>query len=62
MPRPYNPHAPEGIAYHRAFTAWADRKDILAEGPFPLETTCHNCASVYQFSKDELTELWLPRQ
>ena len=35
-----------------------DRTSILAEGPFPLETTCHNCSSVYKFDKDELTALW----
>ena len=44
MPRPYNPHAPEGIAYHQTFTAWADRKDILihriavAEHPIDVRT------------------------
>ena len=32
-----------------------DRNDILKNGPFPLEVTCHHCASVYRFSKAELT-------
>ena len=35
-----------------------DRQEILVDGPFPLETTCHNCASAYQFGKSELQDLW----
>jgi len=32
----------------------SEKKDILENGPFPLEVTCHHCASVYRFSKEEL--------
>jgi molecular chaperone Hsp33 len=35
-----------------------DQSSILAEGPFPLETTCHNCSSVYRFDREELSALW----
>ena len=35
-----------------------EQRQILDEGPFPLETTCHNCASIYQFDKTELQSLW----
>jgi len=35
-----------------------DRAEILTDGPFPLVTTCHNCASAYQFDLQELQELW----
>lgn len=35
-----------------------DKTEILADGPFPLETTCHNCSSVYRFEKAELEKLW----
>jgi len=35
-----------------------DRKEILTEGPFPLETTCHNCASTYEFDRTDLETLW----
>jgi molecular chaperone Hsp33 len=28
--------------------------DILAKGPWPLETTCHYCASTYRFDKETL--------
>jgi len=35
-----------------------DRQEILAEGPLPLETACHNCASVYRFDRAELEALW----
>jgi molecular chaperone Hsp33 len=35
-----------------------DRTEILADGPFPLATNCHNCASTYEFSRAELQALW----
>jgi molecular chaperone Hsp33 len=35
-----------------------DRREILAEGPIPLETTCHNCASTYEFDRNDLESLW----
>lgn len=31
-----------------------DRQDILKNGPFPLEVTCHHCGSAYRFSKADL--------
>jgi len=37
----------------------SDEKDeILAKGPFPLVTTCFNCNTSYEFSKEELMELF----
>jgi molecular chaperone Hsp33 len=33
------------------------RESILNEGPFPLEVVCHNCATVYAFSEDELRKV-----
>lgn len=36
----------------------SEQDDILAEGPFPLKTTCHNCNSTYEFSRDELAALF----
>lgn len=32
----------------------SDKDEILKNGPFPLTTTCHNCGTDYQFSKEEL--------
>ena len=32
----------------------SDKDEILKNGPFPLVTTCHNCGSNYNFSKEEL--------
>jgi len=32
-----------------------DREDVIKKGPFPLETRCHHCNSVYQFSKEDLS-------
>jgi len=34
-----------------------EKKNILTEGPFPLELTCFNCGTVYAFSQDELARL-----
>ncbi|MFW6368377.1 MAG: Hsp33 family molecular chaperone HslO [Spirochaetota bacterium] len=31
--------------------------DIEQNGPFPLRTTCHNCNSTYEFSRDEIHAL-----
>lgn len=36
----------------------SDRDEILNNGPFPLVTTCHNCATDYEFSKDELLAIF----
>lgn len=34
-----------------------DREDILENGPFPLEITCHNCNSSYVFSREKLLKI-----
>ncbi|MCG8533435.1 MAG: Hsp33 family molecular chaperone HslO, partial [Desulfovibrionales bacterium] len=34
-----------------------DQKEILEEGPFPLELRCHHCNSVYRFTQERLGEL-----
>lgn len=31
--------------------------DMIKEGPFPAELVCHNCSSVYRFTKEELQAL-----
>lgn len=36
----------------------ADKDDILAKGPFPLETVCHNCNTTYRFKEDDLKQLF----
>lgn len=35
-----------------------EKDEIMAGGPFPLETTCHNCSSTYRFDRQELETLW----
>lgn len=35
-----------------------DREDLLENGPFPLEITCHNCNSIYAFPKERLEEIF----
>jgi molecular chaperone Hsp33 len=37
-----------------------ERDDILAVGPIPLKTTCHNCNTTYTFGRDELETLFSP--
>ena len=34
-----------------------EARSIRSEGPFPLETVCHNCGSRYAFSREEVREL-----
>ena len=33
----------------------AEREDMEAKGPFPVEVRCHHCNSLYQFSKEEFS-------
>jgi molecular chaperone Hsp33 len=33
-------------------------EDIAKNGPFPLESICHNCNTIYQFERGELEELY----
>jgi molecular chaperone Hsp33 len=35
-----------------------ERQDIIKNGPFPLGVRCHNCNTPYQFSKEQLIELY----
>ncbi|MCK5735240.1 MAG: Hsp33 family molecular chaperone HslO, partial [Spirochaetaceae bacterium] len=34
-----------------------DRSEIREKGPFPLEITCQNCASVYHFEESVIKKL-----
>ena len=36
-------------------------EDIAKNGPFPLETRCHYCNSTYNFTKEELQEMYEKR-
>ena len=47
----------ERMADHLKNLPKEDRKDILTNGPFPLELRCHHCNSVYRFRQDELTSV-----
>ena len=38
-----------------------DLKDMYEKGPFPIETTCHNCNTLYTFSKKEIETLYNKR-
>jgi molecular chaperone Hsp33 len=34
-----------------------DLRDILATGPFPFESRCHNCNTLYTFDRGEIRKL-----
>lgn len=34
-----------------------DLEDIAATGPFPVKTTCHNCNTTYEFTREEISRL-----
>lgn len=36
---------------------WEDLADMAENGPFPVRTTCHNCNSVYEFSRKEIRDM-----
>ncbi len=44
----------DGMAAHLHHLPLEDRKDMLANDPFPLEIRCHHCNSLYQITKEEL--------
>ncbi|MDL2230076.1 Hsp33 family molecular chaperone HslO [Treponema sp. OttesenSCG-928-L16] len=35
----------------------AELEDMIRKGPFPMELRCHNCSSVYPFSREDLEAL-----
>ncbi|MCK4761454.1 MAG: Hsp33 family molecular chaperone HslO [Candidatus Aminicenantes bacterium] len=36
-------------------------EDMAKNGPFPVETRCHNCGSVYEFDKEEIAAVFEKR-
>jgi len=47
----------EKIAAYIAMLPMVDLADMAENGPFPLETRCHNCHTPYQFSREQLTDM-----
>jgi molecular chaperone Hsp33 len=35
-----------------------EKKDILEKGPFPIEIRCHNCNTIYNFTKQEIQQIY----
>ena len=35
-----------------------DLKDILENGPFPVESRCHHCSTSYFFSRQEIQKIY----
>lgn len=52
----------EKIADYIAILPVADLSDLAENGPFPAETRCHNCSTVYRFSQGQLKDMLAKRQ
>jgi len=48
------PCSRENFAHHLSHLDREELEDMAENGPDPLEIVCHNCGSVYQFSKTEV--------
>jgi molecular chaperone Hsp33 len=35
-----------------------DLKDLRDNGPFPIQMRCHNCNTAYEFSREEIQEIY----
>lgn len=58
--RPVRFHCPcskERLGSYLASLPGGELDDMIANGPFPVELTCHNCGSVYAFSREELVAM-----
>lgn len=49
------PCSREKYARHLQHLDQAELRDMAQNGPNPTEVYCHNCGSVYQFSREEIT-------
>jgi molecular chaperone Hsp33 len=47
----------EKITGYLAMLPLSDLADMAETGPFPVETCCHNCGTVYRFSKGQLEDM-----
>jgi molecular chaperone Hsp33 len=54
----YCPCSKDRFSRYLAALPIEEIRDIRDNGPFPLKTTCHNCNSTYEFSPEELDELY----
>ncbi len=48
----------DGMGLHLRALPAKDREELVKNGPFPLEIRCHNCSSVYCFTRQELELLF----
>lgn len=51
------PCSRERFAHALSSLTGEEARSIRADGPFPLETVCHNCGSRYSFPREEIGEL-----
>jgi molecular chaperone Hsp33 len=54
----YCPCSKDRFSRYLAAMPTEEIRDIRDNGPFPLKTTCHNCNTTYEFSQDEIEELY----
>jgi molecular chaperone Hsp33 len=52
----------EKIANYISILPMDDLRDIAENGPFPLETRCHNCNTVYHYTKEDIMAIFEKRK
>ena len=52
----------ERIRGYLSFISLDEIEDILKKGPFPLETRCHYCNTIYSFSRQDMEKIYRERR
>lgn len=52
----------ERLGSYIAAMSASELADMAEKGPFPIEVTCHNCGSIYEYSKAELEAMAAARR
>ncbi len=55
------PCSEEKIGAYIAMLPMDDLRDMSENGPFPIETRCHNCNTLYHYQKDAIREMYEKR-
>lgn len=52
------PCSEEKIGAYMAMLPMDDLRDMAENGPFPIETRCHNCNTLYQYSRETIRDMY----
>jgi len=55
------PCSEEKIADYISLLPMEELRDMADKGPFPMETRCHNCNTVYRYEQDAVREMYAKR-